>query len=69
MSSWAELIEKVRVRQMAGEKSTLENAAYLPQLIVDVTDKDGAPVKGNFMYSIKCHNVHAEGSPRGIERV
>ena len=33
-STWQDLMDTVRARIMAGEKSHLENAAYLPQLVV-----------------------------------
>ena len=53
-------MDTVRARIMAGEKSHLENAAYLPQLVVG-KNKKGEPIRANFMYAIKCHKVHDKG--------
>ena len=54
---------EVRARIMAGEKSHLENAAYLPQLVVG-KNANGEPIRANFMYAIKCHKVHQK-LPKG----
>ena len=59
-STWQDLMDTVRARIMAGEKSHLENAAYLPQLVVG-KNKKGEPIRANFMYAIKCHKVHDKG--------
>lgn len=55
-ATWQDLMDQVRQRLMSGEKSILENGAYMPQILVDV-DADGLPVRANFQYSIKCHSL------------
>ena len=37
--TWHDLMDTARARMYAGEKSDLENGAYLPQLVVDVTEE------------------------------
>ena len=65
-STWQDLMDTVRARIMAGEKSHLENAAYLPQLVVGVTDA-GNPVRANFAYAIKCHPLEDDdGEPLSV---
>lgn len=56
VNTWHDLMDNVRARMMAGEKSELENGAYLPQIVVDVTES-GNPVRANFAYAIKCHQL------------
>merc|ERR1719440_476672 len=66
VNTWHDLMDTVRARMMAGEKSELENAAYLPQLVVDITES-GNPVRANFAYSIKCHQLEdKKGKPLSV---
>lgn len=55
-SSWFDLAEKIRFTSYSGRKDTLENYAYLPTALMNVTD-DGRPVLAQWNYRILCHPV------------
>ncbi|KAK3749375.1 hypothetical protein RRG08_052159, partial [Elysia crispata] len=54
--SWFELMDKVRFTSYTGSKSVLENFAYLPTTIYNVSD--GIPQYAQWNYRILCHPIH-----------
>jgi len=52
-TSWFDLQEKIRFTSYAGSKSNLENFAYLPTIMYNVTD--GIPQFAQWNYRILCH--------------
>ncbi|GFO42572.1 hypothetical protein PoB_006907700 [Plakobranchus ocellatus] len=54
-SSWFDLQEKIRWTAYAGSKSNLENFAFLPTMMYNITD--GIPQYAQWNYRIMCHPV------------
>lgn len=52
-SSWFDLQEKIRFTSYTGDKSNLQNFAYLPTTILNVTN--GVPVFAQWNFRILCH--------------
>jgi len=52
-SSWFDLQEKIRFTSYAGSKSNLENFAFLPTIMYNITD--GVPQFAQWNYRILCH--------------
>jgi len=54
-TSWFDLQEKIRFTSYGGSKSNLENFAYLPTTMYNITD--GIPQFAQWNYRILCHPV------------
>merc|ERR1711963_93705 len=53
-SSWADLADKIRYTSYTGQMSVLENLAFLPTAIFNVSST-GAPQSAQWNYRILCH--------------
>ena len=51
--TWYELEEQIRYETNSGDKQSHENSAYLPKVVIDVTD-EGRPVFAQWNYRILC---------------
>jgi len=67
-SSWSDLQEKVQLTSASGGKDEMENFAYLPTTIVEVT-ADGEPVYAQWNYRIACHPIKASLSPKNLRPI
>ncbi|GFS25291.1 hypothetical protein ElyMa_005180000 [Elysia marginata] len=56
--SWFDLMDKVRFSSYTGSKSVLENFAYLPTTIYNVSD--GIPQYAQWNYRIMCHPLSVD---------
>jgi len=58
-SSWFDLQEKVRFTSYTGRKDNLENFAFLPTTIMNITD-EGYPQFAQWNYRIMCHPINRD---------
>lgn len=56
---WQKLEDQLRFLSYSGGKHNLENFAYLPRVIFNITE-DGIPIYAQWNYRILCHPVHRD---------
>ena len=58
-ATWPELLQQARFSAHAGVKSNAENWAYLPRLLLNVSD-DGVPTFAQWIYNILCQPISGD---------
>nr|KAG5705263.1 hypothetical protein BaRGS_010714 [Batillaria attramentaria] len=65
--SWDELFDKVRFMSYTGDKSLDENLAFLPSMLINVTE--GIPQFAQWNYRILCHPIEGDVDINDFEPV